>query len=112
MQAVAQCLQAMSRESKAQAFGGRCLEAASCEEKKAGATRAPAVQLVVCPDKNRVKTTSRAAPRTNSQIANLGENARHLHAVELRQVGHDIGDERVFHQLADFFLPATFATGK
>ena len=53
-----------------------------------------------------------APPWTNCQIPHLRENARHLHSVQLGEIGHHLGDELIFHQLTHFFLPIPFPTGK
>lgn len=50
-----------------------------------------------------------AAPRSHCQIPHLGQNAGHLQAIQLREEGQYVGDELIFHQLADFFLTASFS---
>jgi hypothetical protein len=99
--------------------------------KKAGADFAPAVQLVVCPEKTwdlhaawtkngsrgagigklegSLYQSLRAAPRPNRQIAHLCQNARHLHRVQLRQIRHDLRHKLVLDQFAHFFLAVAFA---
>ena len=43
------------------------------------------------------------------QIPHLGEDARHLHSVQLRHEGQDFRDKLIFHQFADFVLTVLFA---
>src|ERR1700677_63933 len=99
-------------------------------QKKSRNPKAPAVQLVVCPDKlfysaARFLRTElrcafeppswrllRAPPRPHRQVAHLRQNARHLHATQLRQKRHDVGYEWIFHQLAHLLLPTSFSARK
>ncbi len=42
----------------------------------------------------------RGSPRSHRQIPQLGQNARHLHSVELRNKRQNLGHKLVFHQFA------------
>jgi len=54
----------------------------------------------------------RAPPRPHRQIAHLHQDARHLHSVQLRNEWQELGDELIFHQLADFFLTSAFSSAE
>src|ERR1700722_12143246 len=45
----------------------------------------------------------RRPPRPDRQIPNLRQNARHLHAIQLRNKRQQLGDELILHQFADLF---------
>src|ERR1700679_3562053 len=94
--------------------------------KKSRSPKAPAVQLVVCPDKNRMALVPPPVPaecssspvwlsgpsRPYRKVPSLRQNARHFHSAQLRQIRHNLRYERVLHQLANLLLPISFSTGE
>jgi len=90
------------------------------DTKKAGTKDGPGLVLAGCPDKtggcaepNQIGTKLeklylRATAWPYRQVSHLGQDARHLHPVELRNEGQEFGDELIFHQFVDFFLAAAF----
>jgi hypothetical protein len=54
-------------------------------------------------------TKLRASARAQRQIADLRQNARHLHTVQLGDERQQLCDKLIFYQFADFFLTVAFA---
>src|SRR4051794_34425536 len=55
---------------------------------------------------------SSAAARMQRQVPNLRQDARHLHSIQLVDEGKHLGNVRVFHQVANFFLAVALAPGQ
>jgi hypothetical protein len=54
----------------------------------------------------------RGSPWSHRQVPQLGQNAGHLHSVELRNKWQNLGYKLVFHQFADFILTALFTASE
>ncbi len=112
-------------------LGDSAADAQIESNKKAGTkVLVPAVSWLVCPDKLRRRAgvsgagarsrnpgravaakdlySLRGPSRPQSQVPHLGQDARHLHSIQLRNKRQDFRDELIFHQLADFVLAVLF----